>query len=78
MKTDRGTFTQAWSLTTVGDWNRVTTDGTAQTRTHGLTHELLAGGSNVSAAVVFFQDGKITIADSLRGGAATSRYVFGS
>ncbi|MDX1927995.1 MAG: RHS repeat-associated core domain-containing protein [Pirellulaceae bacterium] len=42
-------LTQAWNLSLVGDWNSVTTNGTAQTRTHGPTHELLtAGGQNVS------------------------------
>jgi RHS repeat-associated protein len=44
-----GTFTQSWNLTKVGDWTSVTTNGTAQNRTHGPTHELLtAGGQNVS------------------------------
>jgi RHS repeat-associated protein len=53
-----GTFTQAWSLTSVGDWTSVTTNGTAQTRTHGPTHELLtAGGSNVTTDV----KGNITV-----------------
>ena len=33
-----GTFTQSWSLTSVGDWNSITTNGTAQNRTHGPTH----------------------------------------
>ena len=33
-----GTFTQSWSLTSVGDWNSITTNGTAQNRTHFLTH----------------------------------------
>ncbi|MCU0716393.1 MAG: hypothetical protein MUD03_09730, partial [Pirellula sp.] len=28
-----GTFTQSWSLTSVGDWNSITTNGTAQNRT---------------------------------------------
>jgi RHS repeat-associated protein len=43
-----GTFTQSWSLTSVGDWNSITTNGTAQNRTHGPTHELLtAGGQSV-------------------------------
>ena len=37
-------LSQSWSLSTVGDWNSVTTNGTAQTRTHGPTHELLAIG----------------------------------
>ncbi len=45
-----GTFTQSWSLTSVGDWNSITTNGTAQNRTHGPTHELLtAGGQSVKA-----------------------------
>ncbi|XZE36633.1 RHS repeat domain-containing protein [Pirellulaceae bacterium SH501] len=33
-----GTFTQSWSLTSVGDWNSITTNGTAQNRTHFLPH----------------------------------------
>ncbi|XZE43558.1 RHS repeat domain-containing protein [Pirellulaceae bacterium SH467] len=34
-----GTFTQSWSLTSVGDWNSITTNGTAQNRTpHVLPH----------------------------------------
>ena len=32
---------QSWALTSVGDWSSVTTNGTAVTRTHGPTHELL-------------------------------------
>ena len=47
-----GTFTQSWNLTKVGDWTSVTTNGTAQNRTHGPTHELLtAGGQNISTDV---------------------------
>ncbi|XZE34503.1 RHS repeat domain-containing protein [Pirellulaceae bacterium SH501] len=47
-----GTFTQSWSLTSVGDWNSITTNGTAQNRTHGPTHELLtAGGQNITTDV---------------------------
>jgi RHS repeat-associated protein len=47
-----GSFTQSWNLTSVGDWNSVTTNGTAQTRTHGPTHELLtAGGQSVTTDV---------------------------
>jgi len=45
-------LSQSWSLTTVGDWSSVTTNGTAQTRTHGPTHELLtAGGQSVTTDV---------------------------
>jgi RHS repeat-associated protein len=45
-------LTQSWNLSAVGDWNSVTTNGTAQTRTHGPTHELLSGaGQNVSTDV---------------------------
>ena len=45
-------LSQSWSLSTVGDWNSVTTNGTAQTRTHGPTHELLtAGGQSVNTDV---------------------------
>ncbi|MFO0382087.1 MAG: hypothetical protein ACK506_10305 [Pirellula sp.] len=32
-----GTLTQSWNLTKVGDWTSVTTNGTAQNRTHGPT-----------------------------------------
>ncbi len=40
---------QSWNLSAVGDWYSVTTNGTAQARTHGPTHELLTGaGQNVS------------------------------
>jgi hypothetical protein len=47
-----GSFTQSWNLTSVGDWTSVTTNGTAQTRTHGPTHELLtAGGQSVTTDV---------------------------
>ena len=39
-----GTFNQSWNLTKVGDWTSVTTNGIAQSRTHGPTHELLTAG----------------------------------
>jgi RHS repeat-associated protein len=40
---------QSWNLTSVGDWNSTTINGTVQNRTHGPTHELLtAGGQNVT------------------------------
>jgi RHS repeat-associated protein len=39
-----GTFHQSWNLTKVGDWTNVITNGTAQNRTHGPTHELLTAG----------------------------------
>ncbi len=62
-------LSQSWSLSAVGDWNSVTTNGTAQTRTHGPTHELLTGaGSNVSTDV----KGNITlIPSSLRPNASS-------
>jgi RHS repeat-associated protein len=42
-------MSQTWNLSLVGDWNSVTTNGTAQSRTHGPTHELLsAAGENVT------------------------------
>jgi RHS repeat-associated protein len=45
-------LSQSWSLTAVGDWTSVTTNGTAQNRTHGPTHELLtAGDQNVATDV---------------------------
>ena len=45
-------LSQSWSLTPVGDWSSITTNGTAQTRTHGPTHELLtAGGQSVTTDV---------------------------
>ena len=45
-------LSQTWSLTSVGDWTSVTTNGTAVTRTHGPTHELLtSGGQSVTTDV---------------------------
>jgi RHS repeat-associated protein len=45
-------FNQSWSLTSVGDWSSVTTNGTAVSRTHGPTHELLtSGGQSVTTDV---------------------------
>ena len=45
-------LTQSWSLTSVGDWSSITTNGTAQSRTYGPTHELLtAGDSSVTTDV---------------------------
>ncbi len=45
-------LSQSWSLSAVGDWNSVITNGTSQSRTHGPTHELLTGGGqNVSTDV---------------------------
>ena len=42
-------LSQSWNLSAVGDWNSVTTNGTARSRTHGPTHELLtAGGQGVT------------------------------
>ncbi|MEQ1830100.1 MAG: hypothetical protein ABL921_29335 [Pirellula sp.] len=32
-------LTQSWSLTSVGDWSSITTNGTSQTRTHDLLTE---------------------------------------
>ena len=51
-------LTQSWNLSTVGDWNSVITNGTAQNRTYGPTHELLtATGQNVTTDVI----GNITL-----------------
>src|SRR5690606_36035254 len=51
-------LTQSWSLSLVGDWNSVTTNGIAQARTHGPSHELLTGaGQAVSTDV----KGNITV-----------------
>jgi hypothetical protein len=53
-----GPFFQSWNLTKIGDWTNVITNGTAQKRTHGPTHELLtAGGQNISTDV----KGNITV-----------------
>jgi RHS repeat-associated protein len=42
-------LSQSWNLSAVGDWNSVTTNGTAQSCTHGPTHELVtAGGQSVT------------------------------
>ncbi len=67
-------LSQSWSLSPVGDWNSVTTNGTAQTRTHGPTHELLTGaGSSVSNDV----KGNITlIPSSLRPNASSLTSVW--
>ncbi len=67
-------LSQSWSLSPVGDWNSVTTNGTAQTRAHGPTHELLTGaGSNVSTDV----KGNITlIPSSLRPNASSLTSVW--
>ena len=52
-----GALSQSWNLTSVGDWNSVTTSGigfqpVVQNRTHGPTHELLtAGGQTVNTDV---------------------------
>jgi hypothetical protein len=47
-----GSLNQSWNLTTVGDWTSITINGTAQTRTHGPTHELLtADGQNVTTVI---------------------------
>ena len=63
------TFSQSWSLTSVGDWSSVTTNGTAQSRTHGPTHELLTvGGQNVSTDV----KGNVTILPSSLSSPASS------
>lgn len=45
-------LSQSWSLTNVGDWSSIATNGTAQTRTHGATHELLTAGSSSVATDV--------------------------
>lgn len=37
---------QSWSLSTVGDWNSVATNGTSQARTHGAAHELTTVAAN--------------------------------
>ncbi|MFM8217095.1 MAG: RHS repeat-associated core domain-containing protein, partial [Pirellula sp.] len=65
-----GTFNQSWNLTSVGNWTSVTTNGIAQNRTHGPTHELLtAGGSSVVTDV----KGNITsIPATLRPAGATT------
>jgi len=38
---DDNNLDQAWNLSLVGDWNSVTENASAQSRTHGPTHELL-------------------------------------
>jgi RHS repeat-associated protein len=64
-----GNLDQSWSLSEVGDWDSVTTEGTAESRIHGPTHELLsAGGSNVSTDV----KGNITLIPSALRPNATS------
>ncbi len=44
-KRANGTENQSWNLTSVGDWQSFTRNGTSTARTHGPTHELLAIGS---------------------------------
>ena len=47
-----GSLNQSWALTSVGDWSSTTINGTAQSRTHGPTHELLtASGQSVTTDV---------------------------
>jgi RHS repeat-associated protein len=36
----RGSHTQSWDLDALGNWNRVTTDGTPQTRTHNSQNQI--------------------------------------
>ncbi|MEZ6138097.1 MAG: hypothetical protein R3C53_24705 [Pirellulaceae bacterium] len=56
-----GNLDQSWSLSEVGDWDSVTTEGTTQNRTYGPTHELLtAGGQSLSTDV----NGNITLIPS--------------
>ncbi len=72
---------QSWALKSVGDWSSVTTNGTAVTRTHGPTHELLtSGGQSVTTDVkgnqTVLPSGLQPPASSLP--TATYRYVFAS
>lgn len=41
-----GNLDQSWSLSSVGDWNSVTTEGTVQSRTHGPSHEILTADAS--------------------------------
>ena len=40
-----GALNKSWDLSLVGDWDGVTENGTAQSRTHGATHELLTAAN---------------------------------
>ncbi len=51
-------FSQSWSLTSVGDWTSTTINGTAHTRTHGPTHELLTNKIGAAAAQSVTTDAK--------------------
>jgi len=57
-----GNLDQTWSLSDVGDWDSVTTEGSTQNRTHGASHELtVGGGQNVTTDV----KGNITLIPSV-------------
>jgi len=63
------TLSQSWNLSLVGDWNSVTTNGTAQSRTHDPTHELLTAATQT---VTHDAKGNMTlIPASLRGSSQT-------
>ncbi len=55
-------LSQSWSLTSVGDWSSTTINGTAHTRTHGPTHELLTNkiGSGSTQNVTHDVKGNMT------------------
>ncbi len=55
-------LSQSWSLTSVGDWTSTTINGTAHTRTHGPTHELLTNkiGSGSTQNVTHDVKGNMT------------------
>lgn len=49
--------TQSWSLDALGNWNTVTTDGTAETRTHDARNRLTAIGGTT---LLFDKNGNLT------------------
>jgi RHS repeat-associated protein len=68
-------LSQSWNLTSVGDWNTTTINGTVHTRTHGPTHELLTNkiGSAAAQSVTTDVKGNITsIPVNLRESTATT------
>src|SRR5713226_1931865 len=54
---------QSWSFDALGNWSSVTTDGTAQSRTHNQQNEVTAAGS---ATLAFDGNGNTTTDDAGR------------
>jgi RHS repeat-associated protein len=67
---------QSWNLTAVGDWTSVTTNGTAQNRTHGPTHELLTAGATTAMNLTWDSDNKLRSADIDANGTADVNFQY--